>query len=87
MVAKKVRAVLANGMAPVVCVGETLDEREAGETDAKVGRLIYGLAVRLEPAVGRAEDQTAAHDTFEVDAIFDQLRLRPDHALEFHFAC
>jgi triosephosphate isomerase len=38
MVAKKVRAVLGNGMAPIVCVGETLDEREAGETDAKVGR-------------------------------------------------
>jgi triosephosphate isomerase (TIM) len=38
MVAKKLRAVLGNGMAPVVCVGETLDEREAGETDAKVER-------------------------------------------------
>jgi triosephosphate isomerase len=38
MVAKKVRAVLANGMAPVVCVGETLEEREAGVTDEKVGR-------------------------------------------------
>ena len=36
MVAKKVRAVLGAGMAPVVCVGETLEEREAGTTDAKV---------------------------------------------------
>ena len=33
MVAKKVRAVLGAGMAPVVCVGETLDERDAGTTD------------------------------------------------------
>src|SRR4029079_12316761 len=36
IVAKKLRAVLAAGMQPILCVGETLDEREAGETDAKV---------------------------------------------------
>jgi triosephosphate isomerase len=33
---KKVRAVLAHGMAPILCVGETLDEREAGGTESKV---------------------------------------------------
>ncbi len=27
---------LKNGMSPIVCVGETLEEREAGGTDAKV---------------------------------------------------
>jgi triosephosphate isomerase (TIM) len=36
MVAKKVRAVLGAGMVPVLCVGETLEEREAGTTDDKV---------------------------------------------------
>ena len=36
MVARKLRAVLAAGMLPILCVGETLDEREAGSTDAKV---------------------------------------------------
>jgi triosephosphate isomerase len=36
MVAKKLRAVLGSAMAPVLCVGETLDEREAGATDEKV---------------------------------------------------
>jgi triosephosphate isomerase (TIM) len=36
MVAKKVRAVLGAGMAPVLCVGETLEEHEAGTTDDKV---------------------------------------------------
>jgi len=36
MVAKKLRAVLAAGMAPIVCVGETLAEREGGATDNKV---------------------------------------------------
>jgi triosephosphate isomerase len=40
IVAKKVRAVLAHGMTPIVCVGETLEEREAGDTDAKVDRQV-----------------------------------------------
>lgn len=44
MVNKKVRAVLGASMAPIMCVGETLDEREAGETEAKVlGQLRAGL--------------------------------------------
>ena len=33
----KVRAVLAHGMTPIVCVGETLEEREAGD-DRRQGR-------------------------------------------------
>jgi triosephosphate isomerase (TIM) len=33
---RKVRAVLAQGMTPIVCVGETLEEREAGATEGKV---------------------------------------------------
>src|SRR3954449_2715900 len=36
VVAKKLRAVLAAGMSPIVCVGETLEERDAGTTDTKV---------------------------------------------------
>jgi triosephosphate isomerase (TIM) len=36
VVARKLHAVLAAGMLPILCVGETLDEREAGGTDAKV---------------------------------------------------
>jgi triosephosphate isomerase (TIM) len=34
--ARKVRAALDAGILPVLCVGETLDEREAGRTEAKV---------------------------------------------------
>jgi triosephosphate isomerase (TIM) len=42
---KKVRAILANGMTPIMCVGETLDEREAGGTEGKVsGQVRAGLA-------------------------------------------
>jgi triosephosphate isomerase len=36
VVARKLHAVLAAGMLPILCVGETLEEREAGATDAKV---------------------------------------------------
>ena len=33
---EKVRAVFAAGMTPIVCVGETLEERDAGGTESKV---------------------------------------------------
>ena len=42
MVNKKVKAVVAHGMTPIMCVGETLEEREAGETAAKVSRQVQG---------------------------------------------
>jgi triosephosphate isomerase (TIM) len=42
---RKVKAVFAQGMTPIMCVGETLDEREAGTADEKVlGQLKGGLA-------------------------------------------
>ena len=45
MVQKKVSAILANKMIPILCVGETLAEREADQTLAKVlGQLRSGLA-------------------------------------------
>ncbi|MEZ5218157.1 MAG: triose-phosphate isomerase [Ilumatobacteraceae bacterium] len=45
MVNRKVTAILANGMTPILCVGETLDEREAGSTETKViGQVGAGLA-------------------------------------------
>lgn len=41
----KTRAALANGLAPIVCCGETLAERRAGDTDAVVaGQIQRGLA-------------------------------------------
>jgi triosephosphate isomerase len=45
MVSKKVRAVLGAGMAPILCVGETLEERDAGRTEDKVvGQIKAALA-------------------------------------------
>ena len=54
MVNRKTRAVLANGMAPIVCVGETLDERDAGGTDDKVRRQVGAAfaAVKAADAAG-----------------------------------
>lgn len=40
--ARKMRAVLDGGMTPVLCVGEKLDERERGETEAVVVRQLTG---------------------------------------------
>jgi triosephosphate isomerase len=44
MVNLKAKAILANTMTPIVCVGETLEEREAGTTEEKVtGQVRAGL--------------------------------------------
>jgi triosephosphate isomerase len=74
VVAKKVKSVFAHGMTPIVCVGETLDEREAGGTNDKVtGQVKAGLrgvsgehartlVVAYEPiwAIGTGRNATAA---------------------------
>lgn len=45
VVNKKVKAVVAAGMTPIVCCGETIEEREAGTTEARVaGQVRAGLA-------------------------------------------
>ena len=54
IVNKKVAAIQQHGMTPIFCCGETLEEREAGETEAKVlGQVRAGLA-------GRKPEQVAA---------------------------
>ena len=48
----KVKAVLGNGMTPIMCCGETLEEREAGQAEAKVERQVReGLAGVLKEHV------------------------------------
>lgn len=45
MVNAKVKAIIKYGMTPIMCCGESLAEREAGETEAKVlGQISAGLA-------------------------------------------
>jgi triosephosphate isomerase len=54
MVNRKVAAVQAHGMTPIMCCGETLEEREAGDTETKVlGQIEAGLA-------GRTNEQIAS---------------------------
>ena len=53
-VAEKAERALAAGLSPVVCVGETLEEREAGRTEATVKRQLDAVIDRLDrDALGR----------------------------------
>jgi triosephosphate isomerase len=39
----KVRAALASGLVPIVCVGETLDQRESGVTERVIDTQVHGV--------------------------------------------
>ena len=43
LVGEKAQAALAHGITPVVCIGETLAQREAGETNAVVKRQLAAV--------------------------------------------
>ncbi len=59
VVAAKAQAALAAGVTPIVCVGETLAEREAGSTDAVVRRQ---LAAVLDVLGSRAAEMVLAYE-------------------------
>jgi triosephosphate isomerase len=44
LVARKFAAALHAGLTPVLCVGETLDEREAGHTESVVSRQLHAVS-------------------------------------------
>ena len=50
VVARKTRAAIDAGLTPIVCVGETLDQREAGETLAVLGRQVEESLAGVTPA-------------------------------------
>src|SRR6266850_8532436 len=76
----KAKAVLAEGMVPVVCVGETLAERERGVTQEVVGRQLDVVADRLG-----AEGLKAAVLAYEpVWAIGTGKTATPDQAQAVH---
>jgi triosephosphate isomerase len=46
---RKVKAVIRSGLVPVVCVGETLEEREAGGTETKVAEQVRLAFEGIDP--------------------------------------
>ena len=70
---KKVKAVIANSMVPILCCGETLEERQQSMAEAKVqgqvreglaglsGEMVSKLVIAYEPiwAIGTGETATA----------------------------
>lgn len=49
----KVRAAFAHDLVPIVCCGETEQEREAGQTEAKVERQVRAAFDRVKPEIAR----------------------------------
>jgi triosephosphate isomerase len=93
LVADKARAALARGVTPIVCVGETLAQREAGETESVVKRqlsaVIHALAhcagemvVAYEPVWAIGTGRTATPEQAQaVHALLRaQLRAATPHA-------
>ncbi len=50
LVARKTVAVLAAGMTPIVCIGETLEQRDAGQTAAVVAEQLGAVLAALDDA-------------------------------------
>jgi len=48
-VGRKVAAALSAGLEPVICAGETTEERQAGETEAVLVRQVTGAIARVDP--------------------------------------
>ncbi|MEJ8851675.1 triose-phosphate isomerase [Variovorax rhizosphaerae] len=94
-VAAKTAAALANGITPIVCVGETLAEREAGQTEEVVkrqlaavihlnGHCISEIVVAYEPvwAIGTGKTATPA----QAQSVHALLRAQLHHAASEHAA-
>ena len=85
--ARKVRAALDAGLTPVLCCGETLDQREAGQTESTVGAQIgadladvsvaelASLAVAYEPIWAIGTGKTATQEEAEQTIAFIRGRL------------
>jgi triosephosphate isomerase len=50
LISKKARAAHAASLKPIVCVGETLNEREAGQTEKVIANQVHGSLGALTPA-------------------------------------
>ena len=78
LVAAKLSAAVQAGLAPIVCVGETREQREAGEAEAVVGRQLQGaLADQVS-----LSDLVIAYEP--VWAIGTGLTATPEQAQDMH---
>jgi triosephosphate isomerase len=94
-VAAKTAAALASGITPIVCVGETLAEREAGHTEEVVkrqlaavihvnGHCISEIVVAYEPVWAIGTGKTATPE--QAQAVHAVLRAQLHHAASEHAA-
>jgi triosephosphate isomerase len=79
-VCRKVHAAFAAGLTPIVCVGETLQEREAGKTFDIVREQVYGSLAGLK--VEQAQTLVIAYEP--VWAIGTGVNASPEQAEEVH---
>jgi triosephosphate isomerase len=79
LVAQKAHRALASGLTPIVCVGETLEEREQGATDAVVARQ---LAPVLDVVGGQMASVVIAYEP--VWAIGTGKTATPEMAQQVH---
>ncbi len=93
LVAAKAQRALAAGITPIVCVGETLAEREAGKTEETVkrqlaavihanGHCISEIVVAYEPvwAIGTGKTATPEHAQQVHAVLRAQLKAASEHA-------
>ena len=93
VVAEKTKHALACGITPIVCVGESLDEREAGQTEEVVkrqlaaviqlnGHCISEIVVAYEPvwAIGTGKTATTEQAQQVHQVLRAQLKAASDHA-------
>jgi triosephosphate isomerase len=90
IVGNKLRAIFDNDMVPILCVGETLEEREAGKAQAKVegqlkmdlslidADLIKNMVIAYEPIWAIGTGKTATPDDAQEMCAFIRKCLRDD---------